>query len=219
MKGTAVQGIEEYLPVWNNDIAFLQEILDNEFGEDTFRIDEVALMFNSKADVWHWLEEQLPKPQVELFNVAKDHVHTYPFGTVYDVNYFFLNTPGNFYRVECMAIGGAGLSPLHEALRHRYLNQPKPTVHYSFKCRDEGEYSRVVDYLGRAEFVHVQSCRSTYGKFSYWLLSENVDPEVKFGTYLKPRVNTRDSQTNYANDDAVFVAADGSDGYLSKKAI
>jgi hypothetical protein len=220
MKGTEVKGIEEYLPVWNNDIAFLQEILDNQFGEGMFHIDEVALMFNSKADVWHWLEEQLPKAGVELFNVAKDHVHTYPFHTEYDVHYYFLNTPGDYYRVECMAIGGMGLSPLHEAIKYTARNNPsglKPTVHYSFKCRDEGEYGRVVQWLANAEFAHVQSCVSTYGLFSYWLLSEYVNPDGKFDVYLKPRVNTRDTITV---DDPITITVDDVpiSEYLSPKA-
>jgi len=213
-----MQGIEEYYEKWNKDIEFANEVLFDQFGggENAFVIDEVALFFRDRTQAMQWILDQVGKDGVTLFNYAQDEVHTHPFNTDYDVHYYFLSTPFK-YRVEAMALGN-GLSPLHESLRPYASNEahdpvgPRPTVHYSFKCQDAPTYHRVTDWLGKMEFGHVQTCRSTYGLFSYWSMSENVDPNGTMDVYLKPRVNTRDERV------PVDLGPRPDGGYLSAKA-
>lgn len=156
-------------------------------------IDEVALL---TMDHQHWTRctQWLFEGGWDHFNTASDIVHTEPFGVDYEVEYAFFRRADTRWRVELMHTpydGVNGYSPLHMALRAQHFLSPEagyfqlPVVHLSYKVLTEGDLESEEERLQKHGYLHGQSCRSTYGWFSYWRKGI-VDP------YVKPRVNTRD---------------------------
>lgn len=184
---------EEWLSTRDKYQGFMSEIgLKNP-------IDEIALLFHSRASKAQFVVDAVKGDGVKLFNTADDHVNTKPFGTEYKVEYMFLEAESlKDMRVEAMSIY-TGFSPLHHALlqNHPEIEEGHPyPVHLSFKCINMDEYYDAVyaldeggaDGIGTAKCV--QTCQSDYGVFSYY----NV-PSLG-NIYLKPRVNMRDEMRN-----------------------
>lgn len=155
-------------------------------------IDEVALMTGSLAQ-WQSLSGRFVYQGWELFNQAQDTVHTEPFGLTYGVRYAFFRRPEVPWRIELMRPDFlvAQYSPLHEAFWSLFCSEIPtsgflPVVHFSYKVLTEGDYEMEVERLGTHNYLHGQSCRSTYGRFSYFRKGIT-------GPYVKPRVNLRDT--------------------------
>lgn len=180
-----------------NDLS--RGVLDQEvrrMGKDLdCSFDEVALLTHGD-DHWHDAKKLLRKEEWENFNNAQDTVHTEPFGLSYRVRYAFFRHPEVRWRVELMQAhngGMRGYSPLHVALATQYdferghSESMLPVVHLSYKVLTEGDFEREEERLTMRNYLHGQSCRSTYGRFSYW--RQGIT-----GLYVKPRVNLRDAK-------------------------
>lgn len=170
-------------------------------------IDEVALIFDGEMRLSDFLKSAVQTEGVVLFNYAEDRVETYPIRSQYRVKYWFLTTPRG-YRMELMTIEpGRGHSPLHSAFMQQrsYDNLP---VHFSFKCFDEGEYEKARKTIEANEWTLAQNNHSTYGSFAYYLTGETTDYELEkqnikwSNSYIKPRVNTRDSYPKTGIDES-----------------
>jgi hypothetical protein len=172
--------------------------------------DEAAVMVPSK-EARRMLANDLAFGGWEMFNSSADLVHANPFGTRYIVEYQFFRKAGVPWRLEVMLLGqGAnldgnpGFSPLHQALWYPNGKTPTwaqhaelPIPHLSFKP-EVGVVASLVgkaravrltlDHLREQGFLMAQACQSTYGEFWYML-----DSHAKRQLYVKPRINTRDS--------------------------
>lgn len=162
-----------------------------EAGIDS-HIDEIAVMFNEEEQKFDWLKSALAEEGVFAFNHATDHVNTSPLETSYSVEYTFLQSNALKWRIEAMRLL-AGFSPLHEAMQRRGAPWQEHVVHASFKVHSPREWLKVVQILN-TEGTNAQMCHSTYGRFGYWLLNEDILPPGVERLYLKPRLNERDGQ-------------------------
>lgn len=170
------------------------------------QVDEVALLFRSRAMKFEYVTMAVQEPHTTLFNSSKDHVKTKPFNTEYDVEYHFLRMEGRGMRVEAMSLEG-GLSPLHAALLECNRGTAVVPVHLSFKCftwDDWYDTLYALDEQSEGKASLVQSCVSDYGVFAYY----NV-PEVLGDIYLKPRLNVRDLEKRDAEKQAAREEAIG----------
>jgi hypothetical protein len=161
-------------------------------------LDEVAILVPNEGHAASLVQRLVSEPGYEYFNTTKGVVHTYPFHTTYQVQYHFVRTPRN-YRLEIMHLryeeaGRAGFSPLHMAMwRPNGVPEKQdgtnayPVVHVSYKLPNQEQYDAELEWLTRTGSVQGMSCRSEYGRFSYWL------PHcAEMLLWLKPRVNLRD---------------------------
>lgn len=177
------------LKSWEKARDRYEDFLDD-VGLGASSIDEIACLAFDQEDfvnnIWNAVKEE----GVELFNVATDKVVTSPLGTEYVVDYAFLRMPSTM-RVEMMEIR-SGFSPVHQALMENHRSEfPGIMVHLSFKCESLEDYEYCCSMLRQSERASmVQSCESTYGRFSYWSIPECAADTATL--YLKPRVNLRD---------------------------
>ena len=155
-----------------------------------YLIDEVALMVESAVQL-RGLYEELENLGWRNFNEARDIVRTNPIQSQYAVRYHFFGNPDVPWRLEVMQME-EGVSPLHSALAPATDLEVCRLVHASFKVDSSASYGIVRSLLSQSpdRLVECQRCESTYGRFSYWRPSERND---LFVSYLKPRVNLRDS--------------------------
>jgi len=169
-------------------------------------IDELALMFFERDHLFNWITAAVQEPGVRLFNHSADTVHTQPFRTHYQVEYWFLASLDRGYRLELMLLGD-GFSPLHHHMQHDLSHEVEVdegvyetqynapvAVHVSSKTDGPANYANVCgDLADMDELEYLQFCRSDYGHFSYWrvnpLWTSDLGP-----VYFKPRVNLRDSK-------------------------
>lgn len=170
-------------------------------------VDEMALIFPGDAELLAYLRYAVRVPGYELFNAAYDHVHVEPIRTGYDASYWFMTTPDYVpdvkgYRLELMVLAG-GYSPLHNWLADKAVQREempyRTTIHGSFKCSDEEGYAEAVHALRSAGYESIQRCRSSYGRFSYWMQQDpdywkNGGSASHPAWLLKPRVNLRDAK-------------------------
>lgn len=178
---------EEREAQWNRMVNEANNFLGEVIGVDA-RIDEVALMFDGKWAAQGFIANAVMEAGVSHFNAALDFVHTSPIPSSYAVRYDFLQKVGSAYRVECMSLL-EGVSPLHAAYQLAVEDRPL-TIHLSFKVPNEQAYESVCKRLFEdAKLPLAQSCKSTYGRFSYWPMPLRDGTSI----FLKPRVNTRDS--------------------------
>lgn len=157
-------------------------------------IDEVALLATRSNTVQTYLAEFLAGGHGTAFNYAHDEVSTYPIESRYSVDYLFLQ-PGDYsWRLEFMRRID-GVSPLHAPIEVAHERALRPiAVHASFKCASPEEYARTFQSFEENEALALaQSCKSTYGAFSYWRMEKEGTPTCEFPLYIKPRVNLRDS--------------------------
>lgn len=143
--------------------------------------DEVSILFGSAQELIDFVQIAVQRPEVKLFNTARDNVSTSPILSQYWVSYWFLEGPWP-YRIEAMnATPG---SPLHDA---RLVRNPNPhIIHASFKCASEMQYAVAMGELVEIGHEIVQRCESNYGLFSYWDVGDEE------GCYLKPRLSRKD---------------------------
>lgn len=147
-------------------------------------IDELAVMVRGKGKRAFY-RSLMHSRCLDLVNSAVDEVETFPIESKYRVAYDFYPDLG--FRWEVMDIF-SGVSPLHSTFHSGQI------VHASFKCEDESDYSNALALLSVYGWTMAQSCRSTYGAFSYWMPPVSDIPYPSNGVYLKPRVNLRDAK-------------------------
>lgn len=178
---------------WNAKIEHYEKwMADHGLGD--YLIDEVALYFPNYSMLNAWVVDAVKEEGVTLFNTAGDRVHTFPFCTDYEVEYYFLKHEAMPWRVEAMVVR-EGASPLHFAVQANLERAGKvlpSTVHFSFKVPTEEFYREAMYRLREAGADPAQFCDSTYGSFSYWRIE---DLHQHGHLYLKPRVNKRDDPT------------------------
>lgn len=163
----------------DRDVMFLNDWLHHN-SPCAQGIDEIAVMFRTREELWGWITGAVQEPGVTVFNYAEDRVKTEPIVSSYEVEYTFLRREQVPWRIEAMMIR-QGSSPYHSSLRGQGR-----VVHASFRCSDVPQYDNVIDAMWeRGDVELVQRCESTYGKFSYWRVAGS-------GLLLKPRVNLRD---------------------------
>lgn len=153
-------------------------------------IDEIAVMFQQREQMWGWLQAAVSEPNVRIFNHARDSVNTSPVESRYAVEYTFLETSALPWRIEAMLITD-GHSPLHHSIAANRVGGTH-IVHASFKCLTTREWRKAVAVLNE-EAECVQRCKSIYGRFGYWTLEESARPSGIYPLYLKPRLNERDA--------------------------
>lgn len=154
-------------------------------------IDEVAVMFNHREEMWGWLQGAVSEPNVRIFNHARDHVTTSPIESRYDVEYTFLESSALPWRIEAMLLTD-GHSPLHAAVRANRVGGAH-IIHASFKCHTTREFREAVEKLND-EGQCSQMCHSTYGRFGYWTINGDIIAPGVRPLYLKPRFNSRDAR-------------------------
>jgi len=153
-----------------------------------YAVDEMALLFAEEATLSSFVRAAVSLGEgYTLFNTAYDTVKTSPILSEYHVRYWFLSTPHGF-RVELMATYPG--SPLHDQIQLGMSRDSVYSVHASFKCEDEEAYGNAVHSLKKNAYQLVQSCESSYGRFSYW---QPLEAEERPHWFLKPRVNLRDA--------------------------
>lgn len=162
-----------------------------ELSGNDWSIDEVALYANDGKAVLGAIQELVTRGW-QHFNCAEDIVMVFPHRVRYRVVYHFFRREAVLWRIELMHITD-GHSPLHAHLNGDGLELP--VVHFSFRVPDRKALLAAEDNLSQ-EFLHAQSCVSSYGRFSYWGpgVVEGARAMAEAPVYLKPRVNLRDVQ-------------------------
>lgn len=151
-------------------------------------VDEIAILAPARELVMEFIDEAVQFGWC-FFNRSSDIVRAEPFGTVYNVEYYFLRHHAFPWRFEVMR-KVSGISPVHDALKPFTAEGNMPLVHASFKPvngESEQNYGWAQATLDSAGYCLTQECHSTYGRFGYWRAP--TDPRL---WYLKPRINTRD---------------------------
>lgn len=194
--GTVLWSTNSYVghePHWDRIVNEANEFLKERIGVEE-RIDEVALMFGGQWASNEFINAAVMEAGVTHFNASTDSVVTSPIPSKYTVRYDFLQKIGSAYRVECMALL-TGVSPLHSAFNVAAEDGPV-TIHLSFKTANENAYHQACQQILRfGKLPLAQSCKSTYGRFSYWPMPLNDGGSI----FLKPRVNTRDASLRIAS--------------------
>jgi len=150
-----------------------------------FVLAQKGIFFNMSRDT-AWFATDHPQPQDLTFPPLQ-------WAGKYEVSYRFLQPTGVPFRIEAMSID-SGISPAHiDALEALDMEEDGACLpmHVSYKPSIPGiaGYEAEKLILGRAGFIFVQECLSTYGAFSYWR-----HPDIHLPVYLKPRVNLRDKR-------------------------
>lgn len=155
--------------------------------ESRVYVDELAILAPNRDMVMEFIDDAVQHGWV-FFDRASDIVRAEPFGSVYNVEYYFLRHHAYPWRFEVMR-KVSGVSPVHDALKP-FTDKGMPLVHASFKPvngESSANYAMAQAGLDGSGYALAQECRGTYGRFGYWRALN--DPLLR---YLKPRINTRD---------------------------
>jgi hypothetical protein len=178
----------------NNIVLKAQAIIDDAIIAD-YKIDEVALLYTSEDEANKDTIALTMVDTVQVFNYARDHVHTRPLENCYDVTYRFIQNALYPWRMEVMSLD-SGHSPLHESMiADGAASEDSPgIVHASFKVGNKEAYDEVITQMSEStDWVLGQACQSTYGNFSYWrYVGGEEGGSGPLSVWIKPRVNVRD---------------------------
>jgi hypothetical protein len=162
-----------------------QEQARGMFGAEMV-VDEMAVWFPRPGMVLSWITEMVSRPEFHLFNAAGGIVNTSPISSTYEVQYWFMDSLKDNFRIEAMCLL-AGYSPYHSKFVEAVGGNYCAIAHASFKVNSEEEFANAGHTLRQNGYEVMQHCTSEYGRFSYYV---NQDAP---GCVLKPRLNTRDA--------------------------
>lgn len=145
-------------------------------------VDEVALLFENREALDHWLKWAITRGNLEHFNsVPHDTMLRRDRSGAFAVRFEFLRLPGATWRIEAMCVL-YGNAPLHETALALHRNGC--VIHASYKATSLEGYAKCQEELRSRDVSMAAEYQNSYGRFSYW--------GNRGDFYLKPRVNLRD---------------------------